>query len=201
MVAGGYAIHPLKEEAHGKCCYCEADTATVAHGDVEHFRPKSRYWWLALCIDNYTYSCQICNQSYKGDEFPITGAKLLEPALPKKVPISAAARAKLAAKICPDPATVKDAELRTVWFKEDVVEHGQPACSPTRSTTATADGVRHSQDGIAGRLRCSGRVLDSAGSRHPLRRICWRVTSRQQRRTRRGAATSPTSPLMRAGCT
>lgn len=61
----------LKKESGGKCAYCEAPTALVAHGDVEHFRPKSHYWWLAYCYDNYLYSCQICNQSYKGDNFPL----------------------------------------------------------------------------------------------------------------------------------
>ena len=59
----------LKKETHGKCAYCEASTAVVAHGDVEHFRPKSRYWWLAYCYDNYLYSCQICNQSFKSNHF------------------------------------------------------------------------------------------------------------------------------------
>jgi hypothetical protein len=61
----------LKKESGGKCAYCEAPTALVAHGDVEHFRPKSHYWWLAYCYDNYLFSCQICNQSYKGNDFPL----------------------------------------------------------------------------------------------------------------------------------
>jgi hypothetical protein len=61
----------LKVETGGKCAYCESPTDTVAHGDVEHFRPKSKYWWLAYCYDNYVYACQICNQVHKGDEFPI----------------------------------------------------------------------------------------------------------------------------------
>ena len=42
----------LKEETRGKCAYCESTTSTVAYGDVEHFRPKSVYWWLAYCYDN-----------------------------------------------------------------------------------------------------------------------------------------------------
>jgi len=66
----------LRIETHGKCAYCEAPTDSVAHGDVEHFRPKSTYWWLAYCYDNYLYSCQICNQSYKSNNFPISGTKL-----------------------------------------------------------------------------------------------------------------------------
>ena len=38
----------LKRESYGKCAYCEAPTGVVCHADVEHFRPKSKHWWLAL---------------------------------------------------------------------------------------------------------------------------------------------------------
>ena len=61
----------LKEETCGKCAYCESATSTVAYGDVEHFRPKSVYWWLAYCYDNFSYSCQICNQMYKRAKFKV----------------------------------------------------------------------------------------------------------------------------------
>ena len=71
----------LIEETHGKCAYCEASFAMVAYGDVEHFRPKSKYWWLAYCFDNYLASCQICNQAHKRDQFPVLGERLTEPAL------------------------------------------------------------------------------------------------------------------------
>jgi hypothetical protein len=67
----------LKEETHGKCAYCEAPTENVAHGDVEHFRPKSIYWWLAYCYDNYLFSCQLCNQTFKKDSFPISNPALI----------------------------------------------------------------------------------------------------------------------------
>ena len=80
----------LKKEAAGKCAYCEAQTAVVAHGDVEHFRPKSVYWYLAYFYDNYTYSCQICNQTFKKDKFPIFGQKLeLDPPFPDPFPANA----------------------------------------------------------------------------------------------------------------
>lgn len=52
---------PLKAESHKKCGYCEALASVTAHCDVEHIRPKSAYWWLALCYDNYVFACQICN--------------------------------------------------------------------------------------------------------------------------------------------
>jgi hypothetical protein len=62
----------LKSDSEGKCAYCESPTDVVAHGDVEHFRPKSIYWWLVYCFDNHLFVCQICNQSYKGDNFPLS---------------------------------------------------------------------------------------------------------------------------------
>jgi uncharacterized protein (TIGR02646 family) len=86
----------LKKESAGKCAYCEAPTSAVAHGDVEHFRPKSVYWWLSYCYENYTYSCQICNQTFKGDRFPVHG------------PAMRAGDLTIAAKLNPDP--VQEAE-------------------------------------------------------------------------------------------
>lgn len=98
------AKEQLKQETHGKCAYCEAEIGVVAYGDVEHFRPKSRYWWLAYCYDNYLYACQICNQQYKSDDFPIHGTPLTEPtAHPGMTPTGIAA---LAADLAPDPLDI-----------------------------------------------------------------------------------------------
>ena len=93
----------LKLESGGKCAYCESPTDTVAHGDVEHYRPKSKYWWLAYCYDNYLYACQICNQVYKGDEFPVyaTAGMWTGPVLP--TPHTPAALAAFAESLIPDP--------------------------------------------------------------------------------------------------
>jgi uncharacterized protein (TIGR02646 family) len=71
----------LKKDVAGKCAYCESPCDVVAHGDVEHFRPKSRYWWLAYCFENHLFSCQICNQTHKGDQFPIRGDMMVGPAV------------------------------------------------------------------------------------------------------------------------
>lgn len=110
----------LKRESYNKCAYCEADTATVAHGDVEHFRPKSKYWWLALCLDNYVYSCQICNQTYKSDDFPVGGKTLKAPKLPAKIPTTAKGLTALAGRLqSPDPASIDDATLLSQWASED----------------------------------------------------------------------------------
>ena len=74
---------PAKEqlfaETGGKCAYCEVPTSMAAFGDVEHYRPKSIYWWLAYCYDNYLVSCQICNQRFKRDAFPIQNRKMRAP--------------------------------------------------------------------------------------------------------------------------
>jgi len=60
-------------ETHNKCAYCESDITTVSYGDVEHYRPKSVYWWLAYVYDNYLASCAICNQRFKGKKFEFLG--------------------------------------------------------------------------------------------------------------------------------
>lgn len=94
----------LKRESGGKCAYCEANAEVVAHGDVEHYRPKSIYWWLAYTYDNYLYACQICNQIYKSDNFPISAAKLPEPdinAITPDIEIEG-----LAGRISPDPLDI-----------------------------------------------------------------------------------------------
>jgi len=73
----------LKDETGGKCAYCEAPTTVVAYGDVEHYRPKSTYWWLAYCYDNYLVSCQLCNQKYKKAKFPVKNARMRAPTIRK----------------------------------------------------------------------------------------------------------------------
>jgi uncharacterized protein (TIGR02646 family) len=94
----------LKKESNGKCAYCEANTEVVAHGDVEHYRPKSIYWWLAYTYDNYLYACQICNQSYKNNNFPISANKYPEPAIAANT--SDDEIELLAGNISPDPIKI-----------------------------------------------------------------------------------------------
>ena len=74
----------LKLAQNHKCGFCEAKLDHIAYGDVEHFRPKAGYrqkgndplqkpgyYWLAYEWDNLLFSCQICNQRYKKNLFPI----------------------------------------------------------------------------------------------------------------------------------
>lgn len=69
----------LLKESSQTCAYCESPTTIVSYGDVEHYRPKSKYWWLAYCYDNYLASCTLCNQKYKKAKFQIEGEQLEPP--------------------------------------------------------------------------------------------------------------------------
>lgn len=55
-----------------KCCYCEKLQEQAKYRDVEHYRPKSRYWWLAWTWNNLMFCCIDCNREYKGTKFPLT---------------------------------------------------------------------------------------------------------------------------------
>ncbi|GAB4030635.1 HNH endonuclease family protein [Spirosoma jeollabukense] len=74
----------LKKIQHSKCCFCEAKIEHISHGDVEHFRPKAGYqidenqelvkpgyYWLAYDFANLFFCCQVCNQVYKKNYFPL----------------------------------------------------------------------------------------------------------------------------------
>jgi uncharacterized protein (TIGR02646 family) len=56
---------------HGRvCAYCQCGLPPNDPGDVEHFRPKSEYWWLAYQFKNYLLSCSRCNRNCKKADFP-----------------------------------------------------------------------------------------------------------------------------------
>jgi hypothetical protein len=75
------AIKAQRMVAQGdKCCFCETKISAGSHGDVEHYRPKKGvaedpshggYWWLAYEPTNLLLSCQVCNQSFKKNKFPL----------------------------------------------------------------------------------------------------------------------------------
>ena len=74
----------LIRDQHEKCCFCEGSFLAHGFGDVEHFRPKAGfkqkatdklskpgYYWLAYEWSNLFFSCQICNQKFKKNLFPL----------------------------------------------------------------------------------------------------------------------------------
>lgn len=74
----------LRETQRRKCAFCESIFDHIGYGDVEHFRPKAGYkqheaddlrrpgyYWLAYAWSNLFYSCQLCNQRFKRNLFPL----------------------------------------------------------------------------------------------------------------------------------
>lgn len=59
----------LRAIYHHKCAFCEQK---VERFDVEHFRPKSVYYWLAYSWDNLLLACPTCN-GFKNNHFEILG--------------------------------------------------------------------------------------------------------------------------------
>ncbi len=52
-----------------RCPICEQ--ILTKYDDIEHFRPKEYYWWLAYEYKNYYAVCASCNRGYKSTDFPI----------------------------------------------------------------------------------------------------------------------------------
>ncbi len=59
------------EIQNGRCCICEKELNDIYSQDIEHYRPKNHYWWLAYNPQNYYLSCAECNRSYKKIKFPL----------------------------------------------------------------------------------------------------------------------------------
>lgn len=53
---------------HGKCAYCEQ----LSNLEIDHYRPKTDYFWLEIAWTNLVYSCHDCNMNgSKGRQFPL----------------------------------------------------------------------------------------------------------------------------------
>jgi len=61
----------LKDIYKNKCAFCEQK---IEQSHVEHYRPKSKYWWLTYSWDNLLIACSTCN-GHKGNQFEILGTK------------------------------------------------------------------------------------------------------------------------------
>ncbi len=61
----------LKELFNGKCAYCDSNITHITAGDIEHFHPKSAYWWLACDWNNLLFACEKCNRTGKNDAYPL----------------------------------------------------------------------------------------------------------------------------------
>lgn len=75
----------LNKLYNGKCGYCETPVKVYVNNvgvdfnfqrTVEHYRPKSKYYWLAFSWDNLLITCRTCNEA-KLDNFKINGTKVI----------------------------------------------------------------------------------------------------------------------------
>lgn len=57
---------------NNKCAFCEY---LIEQPQVEHYRPKSKYHWLAFSWDNLLLACAACNQG-KGVHFALRSNKI-----------------------------------------------------------------------------------------------------------------------------
>ena len=81
----GYEVvkNALARMQHNKCCYCEKREEQAKYRDVEHYRPKAIYWWLAWTWENLLFSCIDCNREQKRSQFPLEDGSLrLDPEEP-----------------------------------------------------------------------------------------------------------------------
>ncbi len=62
----------LKELYKNKCAFCEQ---RVEQGHIEHYRPKTIYYWLAFSWDNLIFACSLCNEN-KGKNFEIENTQV-----------------------------------------------------------------------------------------------------------------------------
>lgn len=70
-------VNHLKKLSYGKCWYSEA-REVYSYYHVDHFRPKSEYWWLAFDWKNYRLAGQVGNVN-KRDKFKVLRHKAKNP--------------------------------------------------------------------------------------------------------------------------
>ena len=58
----------LRDAFRGLCAYCERKL----RGEVDHFRPKTKFPELVYCWSNWLFACGECNNA-KGDKWPTDG--------------------------------------------------------------------------------------------------------------------------------
>ena len=78
----GYAPDEIKDALilifGNNCAFCECDVSFGSSLDTEHFRPKSKYYWLAYEWTNFLRACKRCNTN-KGVKFKINGLRVSVP--------------------------------------------------------------------------------------------------------------------------
>lgn len=70
-------LRPLfREKQNSRCAICEKELNDVNSTDIEHYRPKTHYWWLAYNPANYYLTCAECNRICKNKSFPLYSGQI-----------------------------------------------------------------------------------------------------------------------------
>ena len=122
----------MKRVMDGKCWYCETKDSRSDNA-VDHFRPKSTYWWLALQYENLRFACTFCNSRRRDSEYDTEGGKqdsfpLVDEGNRAKAPLDPLARE---VPLLLDPCQHRDPEV--IWFDET----GLPSSNPRYEDHAT----------------------------------------------------------------
>jgi len=72
------------EKQGAQCSICEKEIKDIYSQDIEHYRPKNQYWWLAYNPKNYYFICAECNRSYKHTHFPLINGQTTVPYYDRK---------------------------------------------------------------------------------------------------------------------
>jgi uncharacterized protein (TIGR02646 family) len=166
--------HVLAERQRRKYCYCER-IMTRSYNDVEHYRPSSRYWWLAWTWENLLFACAQCNRSGKNDAFPMAPGSValqfgeLPPGAEQPLMLDPAAD---------DPRRhIRFVKANGNWLPIGLDERGRQTLRVLRFDDDYHDHVqRHAQDVITS----VGAVLDAAAVAVPdpgLITTLWRRTT------------------------
>jgi hypothetical protein len=114
----------LTKQIGKKCWYTEVELVGAPLA-VDHFRPASKYWWLAFVTENYRLACSFSNSPQHNPLYGSAGGKgEAFPLLPPGRPATATLRKRLERPVILDPCNKHDCEL--VAFQAD----GRPVINP-----------------------------------------------------------------------
>ncbi len=68
----------LVEDYHGKCAFCETKVTPRNDLQVNHYRPRTHYYWLLFEWSNLVPACCGCAHS-KSDQFPVAKQRIESP--------------------------------------------------------------------------------------------------------------------------
>ena len=163
---------------HGNsCAYCQGPLTHSDRGDVEHFRPKSKYWWLAYVFENYLLSCARCNRVLKKAKFPLAPGKSRLQFGDGREPSD---EGSLLIDPCVDPVDALGIQLRggRLWFLKAKSTAGQtdPKAQKTLEFFQLNQGVLvgDRQRAISDALEEAQDIRDGRGKRSKLKKMASR---------------------------